>query len=572
MEMSDSKKAKIFSVQEILKQVLGQMESIEIIDYLKKNHFPVLWLYDKNQDEKSFKGIESILRQAYQSQWSEYQQSRSYFQEFNQKLRDQGIDYILIKSAGIAPSFPWESDNIDILFLEKEIPEVKNILLKLKYFELKHIREEYKTLFRRFDSGKPVSVIHVHSNVGWEGVPFVDLPGLWKNKRRADDDSQLTIPGAEDAFLITVAHALYENKKIQLADFIKLAFLFQGNNLDINYIFSMAQRRGWKNGLVMFLQVVNGYVNHLFGRDLLTVEKKLPQAMPSNSGLTNLPFRFNFFENAKLWYEKIRCDELISKSEKIKQVNYSTIVTLKRKITRYKRVQPAFYVGIAGIDGSGKTLQTEMLDRALSISEIYTRIVWIRGAVVKTVEVINNLFSKKGSPPQKDKDIGGKKDLAVRKKILNNIILSFFYKSVILAETALKFNFKIRWNIFRRKVVISDRTIYDAVIDFGIRFDDDKIFDRMFSKLLILLTPKPQLSFLLIASKDLILQRKVDEVDGHVLDEKLRLYQQLAKNKKFQPIDTSLSVDTVHQQMLASFFKRYYEKYQKPYYSIVNPT
>lgn len=87
----------------------------------------------------------------------------------------------------------------------------------------------------------------------------------------------------------------------------------------------------------------------------------------------------------------------------------------------------------------------------------------------------------------------------VRKNILNNFIFGFIYKTIILFELIVKFNLKIRVPLFLRKVVLSDRTIYDAIIDMGVRFDDPDIFDTFFAKLLIALSPRPRTSFLLVA-------------------------------------------------------------------------
>ena len=128
---------------------------------------------------------------------------------------------MLIKSAGIAPSFPHLSDNVDDLVPAEHIPDARLALRDLGYVELRNLEEPRKFFFKRFEGGRQAAAHHLHEHVGW-AVSFLDEPLLFRRARPAADDPELLIPHPQDAFLITTAHALYENKAFKLGDLVKV--------------------------------------------------------------------------------------------------------------------------------------------------------------------------------------------------------------------------------------------------------------------------------------------------------------------------------------------------------------
>ena len=189
-------------------------------------------------------------------------EQRSEFLKVKRAWADAGIPSVLFKSGGIAPSFPYTSDNVDVLVPRTLTAEARRILLSQGYVWLHNIDEEQKWLFRKFRGGRSVSAVHVHGWVGWD-VEFHER-AIWDGVRQSKDDREVMVPSAEDALLINAAHALYENKEIRLYDLEKIRHQWAGD-LDWDYVEGMARRRGWLDGLYFALLVCQKVEQQLFG-------------------------------------------------------------------------------------------------------------------------------------------------------------------------------------------------------------------------------------------------------------------------------------------------------------------
>jgi len=133
----------------------------------------------------------------------------------------EGIRAALIKSVGLAPSFPYRSDNVDTLVPLEQGEAAAKVLSRLGYVELRNIEEPRKFLFKRFSGARVASAIHLHEQVGW-GTGFLNEGWLWERASRAFDDRLVVHPGPEDGMLITLAHAFYEDKEVKAWDLVKV--------------------------------------------------------------------------------------------------------------------------------------------------------------------------------------------------------------------------------------------------------------------------------------------------------------------------------------------------------------
>jgi hypothetical protein len=162
----------------------------------------------------AFQRAETENERIWRSQRDEYAKVRDRFLQ-------RGIESVLFKSAGLAPSFPYTSGNLDTLVHPEYIQWGREILGELGYVELRNIEEPLKLLFRRFEGGESVSAIHLHGTVGW-GVPFVDDSALWRRVRTSGDDPLVLVPASEVALLVAIAHAFYEDKAFRLLDVARI--------------------------------------------------------------------------------------------------------------------------------------------------------------------------------------------------------------------------------------------------------------------------------------------------------------------------------------------------------------
>src|SRR4051794_14282977 len=238
-----------------------------IIEWCRRNKYPLLALAPRAPgwlcQDRGFRDALDAERASYEMQ------RREYGLVFD-AWRAQGIDCLMIKSAGNAPSFPHTSDNIDILVQPADGQRARDALRRIGYAELRNIEEPHKFLFRRFRAGESVSAIHVHEQVLWL-VGFMDEAALWERRRQSDDDPQVTIPSPEDAALINIAHACYENKLLRFNDIVRIrhALRTAGDDFDWGYLETVALARGWRDGLAFMVLTYAHLELALFGSQLV---------------------------------------------------------------------------------------------------------------------------------------------------------------------------------------------------------------------------------------------------------------------------------------------------------------
>ena len=189
----------------------------EVLKILKSNRIPLLMLKDNVNDLLDIIGLqEQPLKEK-----TKYENWRNEYKEVRKKFLDESIESILFKSTGLPPSFPYSSDNLDVLIKPAYEEKARKILQKLGYIELKNVEESSKFLFRKFKAGKTISAIHLHGQIEW-GVPFLDNDFIWNgNYKTATDDPIVTIPSPEAGLLVTLAHTFYEDKEIDLLNLLR---------------------------------------------------------------------------------------------------------------------------------------------------------------------------------------------------------------------------------------------------------------------------------------------------------------------------------------------------------------
>jgi len=138
--------------------------------------------------------------------------------------------------------------------------------------------------------------------------------------------------------------------------------------LDCEAIFSLAEQRGWLRSMAAAVQLSAHYSKIVFDKEIINpdVMKRATDVhlksyleneihlISKGNAITDFPIRFFFKTNLKLWYSKIFSDSVIPFTTKFQQASASSIRTLKRKMTGYRRIQPAYYIGNSGIDGSAE--------------------------------------------------------------------------------------------------------------------------------------------------------------------------------------------------------------------------
>ena len=314
----------------------------------------------------------------------------------------EGIPCLMIKSAGNYPAFPHTSDNIDVLVRPAQGRAARDVLRQLGYVELRNVEEPGKFLFRKFHDGKCVSAIHVHELVAWF-VGFMDEASLWARMRPATDDPLVNVPSPEDAILINLAHACYENKRLRLNDVLRVRFALQAGSIDWSYMEDVAGSRGWLEGLCLLVLAFDAVEQRLYGAGsvpaaqlahLMRTLRRWPYAVRHLEKLTakaalSLPVDLGYWDCKRVYYAKIVRDPVRTVRERWRDVGVTLAwgIKLKSRI----RPQPGLVVALSGVDGSGKTAHARALVDALRLCEVRTNYVWARGGSTGLPGVVSRL-------------------------------------------------------------------------------------------------------------------------------------------------------------------------------------
>ena len=499
-----------------------------------------------------------------------WQSLRDEYGKARDRFLQRGIQSVLFKSIGLLPSFPYTSDNLDTLVRPEHIQWCREILNELRYVELRNIEEPQKLLFRKFEGGVSVSAIHLHGTVGW-GVPFLDDAALWKRVRVSADDPLVLAPAPEDALLVTIAHAFYENKSFKLLDVARIRHCLQQGNLDFSDIERIARERGWEDGLAFCLLFYSQLEEWLYGEQLIPddVLERARRVVRSNAWLSqrlesalkrdevHFPFRFPFLFGKLLYYRKILNDPQRGVATRMSDVIRTLAWGIKLKL--HIRGQRGMIVSFSGIDGSGKTVHVRSLVSAFEIAEVKAHTFWSRfGSSAQKSDL-----DRPGSETVRTSDTAT--SLARRRQKLRNPALRLGWLLYNLASLVLRYNWQVRLRRWLGDVVICDRYIYDAVVEISASLPDDPGLSRWAEWVLPRLCPRPDVAWLMDAPADLSVARQADENRSMASCEELSrqrsMYMTLAGTYGLKVLTTHSRPEETTSQVVRETFLKYYDDY-----------
>jgi thymidylate kinase len=488
-------------------------------------------------------------------------------------LMRHGIHNILIKSVGLAPSFPYTSDNLDVLVRSQHIEAARCILNDLRYVELRNIEEPQKFLFRKFQAGKSVSAIHLHGLAGW-GVPFMDEESLWAGCRVSPDDPLVVVPSPEDGLLITMAHAFYENKSFKLLDLVRIRHCLRQGKLDFDYMVQVAKVRGWVDGLYFSLLLCARLEDWLYGESLIprSVREQAGAAIAASSWLLRrlesslekdeitFPFRVSFLFGKVLYYRKILVDQERSVLTRLVDVVRTLAWGIKLKL--HISGQRGMLVSFSGIDGSGKTVHARALINALAISEIRARYFWGRIGASGWIGWLGRAVSGK-------RDEGTVRDtasaLAGRRLRLRHPFVRLGWLVFNLADLIFRYAVRVRLSRLLGNVVVCDRYNYDATVEISASLPGGSSWADWTEWLLVRLCPHPHVAWLLDVPAEVSAVRQLDEAGNSAAQEELEnqraKFLVLAKRCALIVVDTRIGQEETTSRVVHETLRRYYEDY-----------
>jgi len=502
---------------------------------------------------------------------STWQGFRDHYGMARDRFLRRGIQSVLFKSAGLSPSFPYTSDNLDTLVRPEHIQWCREILGELGFVELRNIEEPQKFLFRKFEGGESVSAIHLHGTVGW-GVPFLDDAALWKRVRVSEDDPLVLVPASEDALLVTVAHAFYEDKSFKLLDIARIRHCLRRGNPDFLDIERIARRRGWEDGLAFCLLLCSRLEDRLYGEQSIPgyALERARSVVSSNAWLSrqlenalrrdevHFPFRLPFLFGKLLYYRKVLNDPQRDPATRTGDVIRTLAWGIKLKL--HIRGQRGLIVSFSGIDGSGKTVHIRALAGAFEKAEVRTHTFWSRfGSSAKTGE-----RARQRSKEVKASDTAT--SLARRRKRLRHPAIRLGWLMCNLTLLVLRYNWHVRLKRRLGEVVICDRYICDAAVEINASLPDDPGLCRWAELLLIHLSPRPDVAWLLDVPADVSVERQTDENRSMASREELSrqrsVYRALAGTYGLNVVETGSRPEETTSRVVRETLRTYYDNYK----------
>jgi dTMP kinase len=524
-----------------------------------------------------------------------YRRSHREYATIRAAFARAGFADVLIKSAGIAPSFPHLSDNIDDLVPDGCVGAARAALLALGYVELRNLEEPRKFFFKRFAEGQEVAAHHLHQHVGW-AVSFLDEPFLLQRARPAPDDALLLIPHPEDAYLITVAHAFYENKAFKLGDLIKVRQCLRSGELDWARMRALTRRKGWLDGHNLLISAFSRLDEAIYG-DSLFPSEVVAQAEREMSagqrryvdsllaGELQMPLRVSFGFSKRLFYAKCRHDRERSTAGRLYDIVRHTLNGAKLKLKVHS--QPGMLITCSGIDGAGKTRHARALVNALERCDIRASYVWSRTGSSRftdaAIRIGKGLLRRPPSAPGSSQD----ERANGRRQVLRNPLARLVWISLVTVDLLWQYTRHVRLPLLVGRVVVCDRYVYDAIADMaGVTGQDHSIFyailtalspcpDKIEKRYLDVppVRPRPvqdvvrradwqRAAFVLTVPESTVAARRPEEaLPAGASAGQLAIYQSLAVRHNLVMVDNSLPFGEVNDALVRSVIRAYFARY-----------
>ena len=513
------------------------------------------------------------LMDAYRQESDSFAQQRAEYELVREAWETEGIEAMFIKAVGLTPSFPYTSDNLDVYIRPEMGRAGRESLRRLGFVELRNLEEPNKYLFKRFRGGEEVCAIHMHLRLEWS-VSFLPEETVWQRRRIAPDDERLRIPSPEDALLITLAHALYENKCIKLGDLVRAAHCLTQYALDWEYIWEVARSKGWLSGLSFCLLMLDKLDRSLYQTPAVPpaqVERAW-ESLPARwrrlverhlAREVRFPFPIGFAFSKLLFFEKMLKDENEHWTTRLSHVGRHVVTGTKLKLG--VRSQPAWLITFSGVDGSGKSSQARMMERAFAQCGLRVRYVWSRGGASPLAAGLIRLGKRllgEGPYVAQNDSMGEQEDERARR--FRHPLARRLWPWLILFDLTWTYCRAVRWPLLRGHVVICDRYVPDALAECGAWLGDDRVERRWPGRLLWMLNPRARHAFYLDVAPAVARARQPVPLQQGTLElaeRQVAVYNRLVEQGHLQRVDGAGSPEMISDQLVYNTLIEYFDHY-----------
>lgn len=215
------------------------------------------------------------------------------------------------------------------------------------------------------------------------------------------------------------------------------------------------------------------------------------------------------------------------------------------RIVRMTRI-----VVFSGVDGSGKTTQIEMLERYLRSRGIKVKRVWARCGYTPLFSLLKSALRKIAYGRLPPPGLTREREVMLRKGWRRSLWLT-----VAIIDLMLYYSIWMRGLKWTGFVVLSDRYVLDTELDFRRNFPETDVSRWWLWRLLVFLSPRPQLRLLLIVPPGISAQRSTEKNEPfpdsmETLEWRYGRYREMAEQKGWCVLDGRDSAEQVHRKIL----------------------
>lgn len=216
-------------------------------------------------------------------------------------------------------------------------------------------------------------------------------------------------------------------------------------------------------------------------------------------------------------------------------------------------IRRGMVVALSGVDCAGKSTQRDRLREALrggghAPVQLYTRAGYTPG--LRALK--NGLRRLCGKEPRPEREgVSEAPSLYPRRAAnLPNPLSRKLWLTAALLDLLLQHCVRVRWLRARGRVVVCNRHLLDALVDFRVNFPDDRVEERLLWRLLLRFAVRPDAAFCLLVPAELTLARAREKARFHwetleILERRRREYVALARELGVQTIDATRSIEEV---------------------------
>lgn len=206
-------------------------------------------------------------------------------------------------------------------------------------------------------------------------------------------------------------------------------------------------------------------------------------------------------------------------------------------------------ISFSGIDSAGKTTQIDKLTSYLdNHGEKYVK-KWSKARGTPGVEFLKNIVRRKNPTDEKEKQ-------AVRREIYKSPLKQKLLYTASLLDLCWYWGVYFRWVEWTNKYLICDRYLWDTYVEMKHDFYSINIDQSLLWKLVKVIAPKPNVSFVFVIPAELSLERDLQKGTEGTEDierkkSKINLYLQLVKQGKWTNVmDGTKSREELHEKVL----------------------